>query len=81
LPRPDELIGVADTTRGDALHEAAPLRDRLRTAVADVVRRQVELGLAIVNDGEYGKAMRAQTDCGPRLDCILRRCEAARAEA
>ena len=73
LPRPDDLIGVADATKGDALHESAPLRDRLRTAVADVVRRQVEIGLSIVNDGEYGKVMRAQTDYGPWLNYILQR--------
>src|ERR1051325_7542695 len=73
LPRPDELIGVAATTKGDALHESEPLRDRLRTAVADAVRRQVDIGVSIVNDGEYGKAMRAQTDYGPWLNYVLQR--------
>ena len=31
--------------------------DQLRGAVADVVRRQEETGLDIVNDGEFGKTM------------------------
>jgi 5-methyltetrahydropteroyltriglutamate--homocysteine methyltransferase len=73
LPRPEALIGVADVSQGDALHDSDVLRDRLRPAVADVVRRQVDLGLSIVNDGEYGKAMRAQTDYGAWLSYLLQR--------
>lgn len=72
LPRPDDLIGLTDVTH-DALHEGAGLRERLCAAVAGVVRRQVGLGLSIVNDGEYGKAMRAQADYGAWLSYVLQR--------
>src|SRR5687767_7769765 len=48
LPRPDDLL--ADPPgRGGA--RAA----RLRSAVRDVVRRQIETGLDVVDDGELGK--------------------------
>jgi 5-methyltetrahydropteroyltriglutamate--homocysteine methyltransferase len=40
------------------------LQPRLRAAVADIVRRQAETGVDIVNDGEYGKAMRSSMDFG-----------------
>jgi 5-methyltetrahydropteroyltriglutamate--homocysteine methyltransferase len=72
LPRPDDLLGAADAGH-DALHEAPALRERLRAAVADVVRRQTDIGLAIVNDGEYGKAMRARADYGAWLSYVLQR--------
>ena len=64
LPRPDELLGVADATRGDALIEAAPLSDRRRTALADVVRRQAEIGVSIVNDGDIWRVETQHTATG-----------------
>jgi 5-methyltetrahydropteroyltriglutamate--homocysteine methyltransferase len=40
------------------------LQPRLRAAVGDIVRRQSETGIDVVNDGEYGKAMRSAMDFG-----------------
>src|ERR1700741_5199364 len=40
------------------------LQPRLRSAIGDIVRRQVEAGIDVVNDGEYGKAMRSSMDFG-----------------
>jgi 5-methyltetrahydropteroyltriglutamate--homocysteine methyltransferase len=37
------------------LHDVDAFEERLRSAVADVVRRQAEIGLDIVNDGEFSK--------------------------
>ena len=37
---------------------------RLRSAIADVVRAQSGSGIDIVNDGEFGKAMRRSVDFG-----------------
>ena len=48
LVRPPELLAAAD--KGDGLE------DILQAAVADVVERQAEAGVDIVNDGEYGKS-------------------------
>ena len=55
LPRPPGLMDlVLAKARGEAYDQVA-LEARLREAVAEVVRRQVECGLDIVNDGELSK--------------------------
>ncbi len=56
LIRPPELLAfLAAKERGQAFDEAA-YAECLRDAVADVVRRQVEAGIDVVDDGEMGKA-------------------------
>src|SRR3954471_21180991 len=59
LPRPQDLM---DLYRDNAPDGA--LAPRLRAAIAGVARRQVETGIDIVNDGEFGKAMRSAMDFG-----------------
>jgi 5-methyltetrahydropteroyltriglutamate--homocysteine methyltransferase len=59
LPRPNDLINLY---RDDA--PDSKLLPRLKSAIADVVRQQVEAGIDIVNDGEFGKAMRRAVDYG-----------------
>ena len=55
LPRPDDLREmVLAKARGEPVDQAA-LDARLRSAVAEVVKRQVACGLDIVNDGELSK--------------------------
>src|SRR5437899_7556171 len=55
LPRPPDVREmVLAEARGEPRDEAA-LAARLRSAVAEVVRRQIECGLDIVNDGELSK--------------------------
>jgi 5-methyltetrahydropteroyltriglutamate--homocysteine methyltransferase len=55
LPRPADLRAmVVAKTAGEAYDNAA-LDGRLKTAVADIVRRQAECGIDIVNDGELSK--------------------------
>jgi 5-methyltetrahydropteroyltriglutamate--homocysteine methyltransferase len=55
LPRPDDLLDLLYARdRGDPVDERA-FAARVRTAVAETVRRQVAAGLDIVNDGEAGK--------------------------
>jgi 5-methyltetrahydropteroyltriglutamate--homocysteine methyltransferase len=54
LPRPPELLALSSTQLGPPKDPAA-YAERLRGAVADVVRRQAEAGIDIVNDGEFGK--------------------------
>jgi 5-methyltetrahydropteroyltriglutamate--homocysteine methyltransferase len=55
LPRPDDVIEmVRAQARGDRRDDAADAK-RLRSAVAEVVRKQAEIGLDIVDDGEFGK--------------------------
>ncbi len=59
LPRPDDLMALY---RDDAPEDQ--LRPRLRSAISDVVRRQADIGIDVVNDGEFGKAMRRAVDYG-----------------
>jgi 5-methyltetrahydropteroyltriglutamate--homocysteine methyltransferase len=59
LPRPDDLM---ELYRDNAPDEK--LQPRLRAAVGDIVRRQVQTGIHVVNDGEFGKAMRSAMDFG-----------------
>ena len=56
LPRPDyinELIDGGLSREGSLNPEYAA---RLPKAVKEIVERQIELGVDIVNDGEYAKA-------------------------
>jgi 5-methyltetrahydropteroyltriglutamate--homocysteine methyltransferase len=58
LPRPDELAAdliALDEARPDA-PVPANLARRVRAAVADAVRRQVEVGIDVVSDGEMSKS-------------------------
>jgi 5-methyltetrahydropteroyltriglutamate--homocysteine methyltransferase len=60
LPRPEDLTALsARRDTGDPASEAQ-FRDSLRSAVADVVARQRETGIDLVNDGEYGHSMMGQ---------------------
>jgi 5-methyltetrahydropteroyltriglutamate--homocysteine methyltransferase len=49
LPRPDVVARVFDSETDDELKRVLP------DAVKDVVRRQAELGIDVVNDGEFSK--------------------------
>jgi 5-methyltetrahydropteroyltriglutamate--homocysteine methyltransferase len=59
LARPNDLV---ELYRNDA--PESQLFPRLRSAIADVVRAQSSSGIDIVNDGEFGKAMRRSVDFG-----------------
>jgi 5-methyltetrahydropteroyltriglutamate--homocysteine methyltransferase len=55
LPRPDDLIRTMFAREEGVPVEPAAVGARIRTAVGEVVRRQVEAGLDVVNDGEMSK--------------------------
>jgi 5-methyltetrahydropteroyltriglutamate--homocysteine methyltransferase len=57
LPRPDDLIEANRARESGAATDDPAFQPRLRAAVADVVRRQRDVGIDVPNDGEYGKAM------------------------
>lgn len=59
LPRPEDLIEMYATGAPDD-----KLLPRLALAVRDVVKQQTECGIDVVNDGEFGKAMRRSNDLG-----------------
>ncbi|HEY7243068.1 MAG TPA: cobalamin-independent methionine synthase II family protein [Xanthobacteraceae bacterium] len=55
LPRPDHLVRIMYAKEEGVPVDGAALAARVRSAVAEVVRKQVEIGVAIVNDGEMSK--------------------------
>ena len=55
LPRPRDLLDMVRTrARGERIDEDA-FQTRLRLAVGEIVRKQAELGIDVVDDGEFGK--------------------------
>jgi 5-methyltetrahydropteroyltriglutamate--homocysteine methyltransferase len=55
LPRPDDLLQMnRDKQTGKPIDEAARTA-RIKEALPEVVRKQAEAGIDVVNDGEYGK--------------------------
>jgi 5-methyltetrahydropteroyltriglutamate--homocysteine methyltransferase len=73
LPRPDELI-EANRRReaGEPVDENGFQRE-LNAAVGDIVRRQQELGIDILNDGEFGKTMGHRVNYGAWLSYSFHR--------
>lgn len=55
LPRPDDLVRMMYAKEEGVPVEGAALEARVRDAVAEVVRRQRDAGIDIVNDGEMSK--------------------------
>src|SRR6059036_1211176 len=63
LPRPADLRAMW-AKKTVTPEDEAVLQTRLRSAVAEVVRAQKDIGIDIPNDGEFSKPMRAATDRG-----------------
>jgi 5-methyltetrahydropteroyltriglutamate--homocysteine methyltransferase len=55
LPRPADLIRTMFAREEGVPVDGAALGARIRAAVAEVVRKQVDAGIAVVNDGEVSK--------------------------
>ena len=68
LPRPGDL---RELYRSGA--PADKLASRLRSAVTDVVRHQIDAGLDVVNDGEFGKPMSEAIDYGAWATYVFQR--------
>jgi 5-methyltetrahydropteroyltriglutamate--homocysteine methyltransferase len=57
LIRPDALIAFMRPKQGGEAFDQAAFGRCLRESVADVVRRQAEVGVDVPSDGEFGKAI------------------------
>jgi 5-methyltetrahydropteroyltriglutamate--homocysteine methyltransferase len=55
LPRPADLIRMMFAREEGVPVDAPALAARIRTAVAEVVRKQADAGITVVNDGELSK--------------------------
>ena len=67
LPRPDDLVRIMYAREEGVPVEGQALAARVRTAVAEVVKKQADIGIDIVNDGETSKPSYA-TYIKDRLD-------------
>jgi 5-methyltetrahydropteroyltriglutamate--homocysteine methyltransferase len=57
LIRPEALQEFMRAKQGDQPYDRAAYDACLKQSVADVVRKQAEIGLDVISDGEYGKAI------------------------
>ena len=64
LPRPDDLVELNQRRGLGQLEDEAAYQQRLTEATAEVVARQHDIGIDIVNDGEYGHIAAARYDYG-----------------
>ena len=55
LPRPDDVRAMLAAKHAGQPYDTVTLADRIRTAVSAIVRKQIECGLDVVNDGELSK--------------------------
>ena len=55
LPRPETLLPLLAARDSGQAYDADQLADCLAESVGDVVRRQVDVGVDVVDDGEYSK--------------------------
>jgi 5-methyltetrahydropteroyltriglutamate--homocysteine methyltransferase len=55
LPRPPDLLEMIQAKERGEAFDAATFAARVKSAVADVVKRQAEAGIDIVADGEMGR--------------------------
>ena len=64
LPRPDDLIELNRARLAGETDDEVGFQTALRGAVAEVVARQRDVGVAVPGDGEYGKAMGYKVNYG-----------------
>jgi 5-methyltetrahydropteroyltriglutamate--homocysteine methyltransferase len=55
LPRPEDLVRIMFAGEEGVPVDPAALKSRIRSAVAEIVEKQAEAGIDIVNDGEMSK--------------------------
>jgi 5-methyltetrahydropteroyltriglutamate--homocysteine methyltransferase len=56
LAKPDDLQDLIAAREAGQAYDSAALASRVTDAVREVVRKQADLGLDVVNDGEYSKS-------------------------
>ena len=73
LPRPEKLIELNNQRASGEHTDEAGYQQELRNAVIDLVARQKESGIDLINDGEYGHSMGHDYDYGPWWTYIFQR--------
>src|SRR3989475_8727413 len=64
LPRPDDVIEANRARESGQASDERRFQAQLHSGVADVVRRQKDLGITIPGDGEFGKSMGHRVNYG-----------------
>jgi 5-methyltetrahydropteroyltriglutamate--homocysteine methyltransferase len=64
LPRPDALIELNRAKFAGEAYDAAAYAASLSVAVEEACRKQAEIGIDVVNDGEFGKTTSREIDYG-----------------
>jgi 5-methyltetrahydropteroyltriglutamate--homocysteine methyltransferase len=64
LPRPEALLEVNRAKLAGEAYDERVYAERLSAAVEEVCRKQAELGIDVINDGEFGKASSGPIDYG-----------------
>jgi 5-methyltetrahydropteroyltriglutamate--homocysteine methyltransferase len=52
LPRPDDLIALLQAKEAGRPYDRAAFDRTVRSSVADIVRKQTDLGIDVIDDGE-----------------------------
>ncbi len=73
LPRPEDVIELNHQRADGSLTDEAGYQRTLKAAVANVVARQQETGIDLVNDGEYGHSMGFRYEFGPWWTYVFER--------
>ena len=73
LPRPEDLIALNEQRATGDFSDEEQYLGRLRAAVADVVARQRDTGIDLVNDGEFGHSMGQRYDYGSWWTYVFQR--------
>lgn len=55
LPRPADLVAILNAKELGASYDQSFYPDRIRRAVSEIVRKQADVGIDIVDDGEHSK--------------------------
>ena len=55
LPRPADLVAMLNAKELDEPYDKAAFAARVKRAIAEVVRLQVDTGIDVVGDGEHSK--------------------------
>ena len=55
LPRPSDLVDALNVKELGKNYDERGLDQRVSLAIAEVVQRQVDTGLDVINDGEHSK--------------------------
>jgi len=64
LPRPNPLLEINSAKFAGEPYDEQAYAERLSSAVDEVARQQAEIGIDVINDGEFGKTTRGAIDYG-----------------